>query len=100
MCVCVYVWVARREGVTGRGGAAGLPPPSRVRGEGVGIHQIFFTAKLLHTNQSSFYCPHPPALPHTIAILLHDYCAIYDSPPTSVLYAIHHPILVMALRSG
>jgi len=33
----------------------------------------------------------------TIAIRLHDYCAIYDAPPTSPLYAINHTILVIAI---
>jgi len=33
----------------------------------------------------------------TIAILLHVYCAIYDAPPTPLVYAIHHTILVIAI---
>jgi len=40
----------------------------------------------------------PPTIciARTIAIRLHDYCAIYYAPPTPLLYAIHHTILVKA----
>jgi len=41
--------------------------------------------------------PPPTCIAHTIAILLHIYCAIYDALPTPLLYAIHHTILVMAI---
>jgi len=35
---------------------------------------------------------------HAIAILLHGYCAMYPPPPpTSILYAIQHTILAMAI---
>jgi len=34
---------------------------------------------------------------HTIAILLHAKCAIYDSHPTLLVYAIHHTILAVAI---
>jgi len=34
---------------------------------------------------------------HIIAILSHGYCAIYDPPPTTLLYAIHHTKLVLAI---
>ena len=39
----------------------------------------------------------PTCNAHTITILLDDYCAIYDAPPTPPLYAIHTTILAMAL---
>ena len=55
------------------------------------------TSRLLCTNQSSLHCPPPACIAHTIAILLHDCCAMYDPPPTLLLYAIHHTILVMAV---
>jgi len=43
----------------------------------------------------------PTCLTHTIAILLHALCAIYDPPPTPLCYAIHHTILVMPIsRKG
>jgi len=33
----------------------------------------------------------------TIAILLHDDCALHDSPPTTLLYDIYHTKLVLAI---
>ena len=42
--------------------------------------------------------PPPTCIDHTTAILLHDYCAMYDSPPTFLVYTIHHIIfLAMAI---
>ena len=46
-----------------------------------------------------FNCPPPARIAHTIALLLHDYCALYDPPSTPLLYAIHHTILVMPISS-
>jgi len=41
---------------------------------------------------------HPSTyIPPTVAILLHEYWAIYDPPSTSLLYAIHHTILVIKI---
>jgi len=34
---------------------------------------------------------------HSIAILLHDYCAICNSPPTHLVYAVHYTTLVIAI---
>jgi len=34
---------------------------------------------------------------HTIAILSHDSCAIYDPYPTPLVYTIHHTILAVAI---
>jgi len=39
--------------------------------------------------------PSPLVLPHNSAILLHDYCAVYDAPRA---YAIHHTILAIQYR--
>jgi len=47
-----------------------------------------FTSRLLCTNQSFCIAP-PTCTAHAITILLYDYCAIYDAPPTPLLYAIH-----------
>jgi len=47
-------------------------------------------------NQSSF-TPPPTRISHTIALLSHDYCAMYDPPPTPRVYAMHYTILVMAI---
>jgi len=37
----------------------------------------------------------PTRIAHTIALLFYDYYAIYDPPPTALVYAIHHTIWVM-----
>jgi len=39
----------------------------------------------------------PTCKAYPIAILLHDYRAIYDPPPTPLLYAMHYTILGMAI---
>jgi len=41
--------------------------------------------------------PPPTCNAYRVAILLHDYCAIYPPPPTPLVYAVHHRILVMAI---
>jgi len=41
--------------------------------------------------------PPRPAMPTLVAIALHDFCARYTPPPTLLLYAIYHTILVMAI---
>ena len=60
------------------------------------LHKIFLPSRLLCTNQSTFCCPSPTCIAYRIAILLHDYCAVYP-PTTPILYAIHHTLLVMAV---
>jgi len=55
-----------------------------------------FTPRPMCTNQSSSIAPPHPHCPH-YCTTMHDYCAIYDPPPTPLLYAIHHTILVMAI---
>ena len=41
--------------------------------------------------------PPPTCIARTIAIPLHVYSAVYDAPPTHLLYAIHHTVLPMAI---
>jgi len=41
--------------------------------------------------------PPPSCAAHTVAILLQYYCALYNAPPTALLYATHHTILLMAV---
>jgi len=56
-----------------------------------------FTSRCLCTNQSSFHCPLPPALP---ALLQYNCTSIaHCTPPrpTPPLYAIHHTILAIAI---
>jgi len=61
------------------------------------ITRYCFTLRLIGTNQSSCISPLPTRIAHTIALLLHNYCARYDPHPTSRVYAIHHTISVMAI---
>jgi len=69
-----------------------LPPPPRL-----GLNKIFFYLAAFAHESTVFYCLPPICIAHTSAILLHDYCAIYDTPSTPLLYAIHRTILVMAI---
>jgi len=39
----------------------------------------------------------PACIAHTVAILLHDYWAIYDPPSTPLVYVIHHTKLAVAI---
>ena len=43
-----------------------------------------------------FLSPTPTCIAYHGAILLHDYCSVYESPPTPRVYATHHTILVIA----
>jgi len=56
----------------------------KAKSEGLGLYKIWFTSRLLCTNQSSFACPLLPAFSRTIAILLHVYCEIYDAQTTTL----------------
>jgi len=56
----------------------------------IGVYKISCTSSRLCTNPSSFHSSSPPAF----RTLLHDYCAIYDPPSTSPLYALHHAMYI------
>jgi len=56
----------------------------------VGLYKILFYFKAFVHGRIILFVPLPICIAHTIAILLHDDCALYDSPPTTLLYAIHH----------
>jgi len=64
---------------------------------GLAFTRYCLTSSRLCTNQSSVHCSRPPALP----MLLQYYCMSigqYTTPPsTSILYAIHHTILVITI---
>jgi len=62
------------------------------RGLGVGLNKIiFYMEALVHESIILVLSP-PTCIAHTIAKLLHDYCAIYDAPPTPfcLLYTIQY----------
>jgi len=56
-----------------------------------------FNRGLCAESQSSFLVSLFTRISHTIALLLHDYCAIYNLPPTPRVYAIRHTLLVMTI---
>ena len=52
-----------------------------------------FTSRLLCTNQSSFYCPLPPALPALLQYLctsIAQYTTPPPAPPVCMSYTIHY----------
>jgi len=64
----------------------------------LGLYKIFFYFQSC-VHESIFLSFFRPAcIFHTVAILFHDYWEIYDPPSTSLLYAIHHIILVIKYR--
>ena len=58
---------------------------------------IGLTSSRVCTNQSSSHASGPPCIAHSVAILLHDYCAIYNPPATPVLYVVHQTILLIKI---
>jgi len=71
--------------------------PQDERRQRVSLYKIF-----VHL----FFCMHeliiplsppPICITHTTAILLRDFCAMYDLPPTLPFEAIHHTILIMLI---
>jgi len=56
-----------------------------------------FTSTLYCGSQSSFLVPFPTYKACPIAMLLHDYCAIYDPPATPLVHAMHDIVLAMAI---
>jgi len=70
---------------------------ARVGALQVGLYKIFVYFELFvhESNLLSFLAP--PCIPHTVAILLHNDCAVYDPPSTSIMYAIQHTILVITI---
>ena len=60
-----------------------------------GIYKVLFYFEAFVHESIILLSPPPTCTARTIAILLHVYCAIYDAPPTTLVYAIHHTILVI-----
>jgi len=80
---------ATLERVTGPGADTGGIP--------VSLYKILFHFTALVWESIILVLLPPTCKAYPIAILLHDYCAIYDPSPTPLLYAIHHTILVMTI---
>ena len=60
----------------------------------IGLYKIRVYFKAFVHERIIPFLPLPICSAHTIARLLHDYCAIYDPSLTPLLYAIHHTKLV------
>ena len=63
----------------------------------LGLHKILFYFEAFAHESIILSLPPPTCIARTIATLLHVYCAIYDAPPTPLVYAIHNTILIMAI---
>jgi len=61
------------------------------------LYKILFRFKALLWESIILLLPPPTYKAYPIAILLHDDCAIYALLPTSLVYAIYHTLLVMAI---
>jgi len=61
------------------------------------LHKILYYFKSFSVGVNHPLIAPPTCKAYPIAILLHDYCAIYDRPPTSPVYADLDTILVMAI---
>ena len=68
-----------------------------VLGVWLGLYKIFIYFKAFMHERIILFLPLPICIAHTIAIRLHDDCAIHDPPPTPLLNAMHHTQLVSAI---
>jgi len=73
-----------------------LPLPPVLRSS-LGLYKIFFYFESFVHESIVLSFSRPACIAHTVAILLHDYSAIYDPPSNSLWYAIHHTILVITI---
>ena len=64
---------------------------------GLGVLKTFFHFEAFVHKSSILLVPTPTRIADTFAIGLHDYCAINDPQTITLLYAIPHTILVMAI---
>jgi len=71
--------------------------PSQMSLPPFGLHKILIRFQAVVHESTIRVLPIVIYNAHTIAMLLHDYCAIYAPLPTSLVYAIHHTILVVAI---
>jgi len=82
--------------------AEGVGPESvhrrtkRTTGE-LGLYKIFVYFKAFMHEIILPFLPLRICIAHTIAILLHDYCALHYPLPTPLLYAVNHTKLELAI---
>jgi len=63
----------------------------------ISLYEIWFHFKALLWESIILLLPPPTCNAYSIAIRVHNVCAIYDPPPTPLVYAIHDTILVMTI---
>ena len=63
----------------------------------LGLYKILIYVEAFVHESIIRVLPPPICIARTIAILLHDFSAVYDAPPTHLLYSIHHTGLAMAI---
>jgi len=63
----------------------------------ISLYKILFHVKALLWERIILSLPPPTCKAYPIAILLNDYCAIYNPPTTPLVYAIPHTILAIAI---
>jgi len=63
----------------------------------LGLYKILVHYIAFATEPIIIDLPPPTCNTYIVAIVLHDYCAIYAPVLTPLLYAIHHTILAMAI---
>ena len=63
----------------------------------LGLYKIlFYFESFVHKSIVLSFLP-PTCVALTVAILLHDYCKIYDPPSTFLVYATHHTIFAITI---
>ena len=76
----------------------GSPPGLHTKRKNVGwpSQDIRLRQRFCEQVNHPFIAP-PTCNAHTVAMVLHDYCARYAPPLTLLLYAIHHSLCAMAI---
>ena len=57
----------------------------------IGLYKIFFHFEAFVHESTIFSPPAATSIPHTDAILLHDYWTVYDPPPSDLPFVCHTP---------
>jgi len=87
--IYIYICRTRRARPRRRQGCVSLAPPDISKRACFFVQNVHgflastrycFTSRLMCTNQS-WFIPPPTRIAHTVALLLHDHCAIYDPLP-------------------
>ena len=101
VCICIYIHThmvrtggGHPKGANHRRGGPHRGPTQHTHRQRerislpVGLYKIFLFLRGFCTRMQHAEIPPPTCIGHTVALLLYGYCAIYDPPPTPLLYAI------------